>query len=181
MQVEMSSPDVIDGFCTVRLRYHHPADDDEASNPPSTREDDGGATTDDDETPRRRRKRARTGRTITVVHASQTTLEDVGQQLWRGSLLLSDWLCHNKAALQGAVVVELGCGVGLCGVVLETLAGIKAVYLTDRDASILDVAARNLELNKHLRAGAGPACRLRELDWSAPHSQCTQNQRTTPN
>lgn len=58
-----------------------------------------------------------------------TTLEAVGLQVWRGSLLMTDYiLYHEDRLLSNAVVLELGAGTGLVSIV----AGLKAhhVYCT---------------------------------------------------
>lgn len=62
-------------------------------------------------------------------HAMSTTLEAVGLQVWRGSLLMADYiLYHGDRLLSNAVVLELGAGTGLVSIV----AGLKArhVYCT---------------------------------------------------
>lgn len=40
----------------------------------------------------------------------------VGLQVWRGALLLADYILHNQQQFTGQNVVELGSGVGLTGV-----------------------------------------------------------------
>ena len=45
-------------------------------------------------------------------------LQLVGQQVWRGAFLLSDWLIHNRKYISKAgKLLELGSGVGLTGIV----------------------------------------------------------------
>ena len=47
-----------------------------------------------------------------------TTLEAVGLQVWRGALLMSDYLLSSAGArLRGAVVLELGAGTGLVSII----------------------------------------------------------------
>ena len=57
-----------------------------------------------------------------------TPLEAVGQQVWRGALLMADYLVHSDK-LQGApVVLELGGGVGLVSIVAALSA--KFIFCT---------------------------------------------------
>jgi len=46
-----------------------------------------------------------------------TVLKDVGLQVWRGSLLMADYILHNGIQFQGCTVLELGAGVGLVSIV----------------------------------------------------------------
>lgn len=42
----------------------------------------------------------------------------VGLQIWRGALLLADWLIHNNETIQkDSCILELGSGVGLTSIV----------------------------------------------------------------
>ena len=60
----------------------------------------------------------------------------MGQQLWKGALLLCDWLihlnCRHDSPLHNAVLVELGGGVGLVGIIMGLLPGLKGAVVTDR-------------------------------------------------
>ena len=53
-------------------------------------------------------------RTLLVEHARATPLADVGLQVWRGALVVCDWLLAEDAARpwRGATIAELGGGVG---------------------------------------------------------------------
>ena len=46
-----------------------------------------------------------------------TPLEAVGQQVWRGALLMADYLVHSNRLRGSPVVLELGGGVGLVSIV----------------------------------------------------------------
>jgi len=39
----------------------------------------------------------------------------IGAGIWLSSVILSSWIVQNKAVFHGKKVLELGCGVGLCG------------------------------------------------------------------
>ena len=57
-----------------------------------------------------------------------TPLEDVGLQVWRGALLMTDYIIHNSSRFDGATVLELGAGIGLVSIVASLSA--KSVYCT---------------------------------------------------
>jgi hypothetical protein len=51
-------------------------------------------------------------------HSYSTTLDLVGRQIWRGALLLADFVLHHgPSLLQGRTVLELASGVGLTSIV----------------------------------------------------------------
>lgn len=49
-------------------------------------------------------------------------------QVWRGALLLADFILSEKDTFSGATVLELGAGTGLTSIVMATTA--KTVYCT---------------------------------------------------
>jgi predicted nicotinamide N-methyase len=105
---------------------------------------------------------------MTIVHAADTNLSEVGRQIWKGSLLLADYIISNRSLFQGKTVLELGCGVGVLGLVLATLLESQGtcttIILTDRDASILTMCERNVNLNSHLFEPQ--RILIRCLDWT---------------
>lgn len=53
-----------------------------------------------------------------LEHSKSTVLGLVGLQIWRGALLLADWIiCNRKTFTETSVVLELGAGVGLTSIV----------------------------------------------------------------
>lgn len=98
-----------------------------------------------------------------------------GLQLWPSAFVLGDFLlsCAGRAMVGGRSVLELGCGVGLLGLVAK-LAGARHVVLTDADPLVLSLCKHNLQLNHRISAGAadveGTALAtapidVRQLDW----------------
>lgn len=60
---------------------------------------------------------------IFVEHSKNTILELVGLQVWRGALLLADWLIHNSHKIPAnKKILELGSGVGLTSIVASIYA-----------------------------------------------------------
>ena len=112
---------------------------------------------------------------ITLYNHNESELETVGLQLWKGALLLTDYLIHRKSNLEDKVVLEMGGGVGLCGVIL-TLMRHKGAYITEKDQSIARFTAKNLATNLHSRSSnhlLGPGeenyseVKVRLLDWKS--------------
>ncbi|XP_006867313.1 PREDICTED: methyltransferase-like protein 22 [Chrysochloris asiatica] len=100
---------------------------------------------------------------IRIEHTMATPLEDVGKQVWRGALLLVDYILFQRDFLQGRTVLELGAGTGLASIVAATMA--QTVYCTDVGADLLAMCQQNITLNSHLTAAGGGSVKVRELDW----------------
>ena len=112
---------------------------------------------------RRPRKRQRLRmRCLTLRHSLATPLRTVGLQVWRGALLLSDWLLANRTLVRGAAVLDLGAGTGLTSLVAAA-AGARTVFCTDHDGEVLANAAANAA--EHPVPGSD--VRLRQLDWAS--------------
>ena len=119
---------------------------------------------------------------LTLEVEQQSTVSNCGVQLWRGAFLLADWLLHcehNRYAEPGAALsdthisslavgLELGCGVGLCSIILSRLCG--TVFATDLPGPVLPICARNVERNTASVVSDGAheqstRVRVRSLDW----------------
>ncbi|GAU98523.1 hypothetical protein RvY_09657 [Ramazzottius varieornatus] len=110
---------------------------------------------------------------IVIEHKRSTVLEDVGSQVWRGALYLSDFILDRPEIFRGRVVLELGVGVGLTLSVLQ-YAGCRCVFGTDYSEHILEQCQLNVDRNSQLlpRCIALPRkecprsdVRIRILDW----------------
>lgn len=70
-----------------------------------------------------------------------------GQAVWPSARVLCDYLTAQRdALLRGRVCVELGCGVGVCGLAARVL-GASRVVLTDGDAVVLERARATAAAN----------------------------------
>lgn len=81
---------------------------------------------------------------LSFIHHQTTKLTDVGKQLWKGSLILADFILSNNMFEQ-AYCVELGCGIGLCSSLLVSKAA--HVICTDKSDDILSLCERNIQEN----------------------------------
>jgi predicted nicotinamide N-methyase len=92
-----------------------------------------------------------------------TNLDNVGLQLWGGALLMTDFIVDCESPLRSPNVVrvlELGCGVGLCGCALTRLSNLKRIVLTDVE-TCLPTARANLHRNTAL----DERVTITKLDW----------------
>ena len=85
----------------------------------------------------------------------------VGAKLWRAASMLSDVLFADPAFVRGQSVLELGAGVGLCGLLAAKL-GAKTVALTDFEPALLDSLALAARDN---RAPGDAETRVARCDW----------------
>uniref|UniRef100_A0A8C5GD73 Methyltransferase like 22 n=1 Tax=Gouania willdenowi TaxID=441366 RepID=A0A8C5GD73_GOUWI len=85
-------------------------------------------------------------------HTMATTLEDVGKQVWRGALLLADFILSQPIMFRAATVLDMGAGTGLTSIVMATTA--KTVYCTDVGEDLLSMCRKNVSLNQHLMEDA---------------------------
>jgi 16S rRNA G966 N2-methylase RsmD len=74
------------------------------------------------------------------------TIPSTGLTLWRAAPLLCDFLHQNTELVEGKRVLELGAGLGLCGIFAEKLAAAE-VFLTDGDTDTLAQLRENVESN----------------------------------
>ncbi|KAJ8345086.1 hypothetical protein SKAU_G00292790 [Synaphobranchus kaupii] len=153
-----------DGDLDVERRPRGPASRGRDAICPIVLTQGGGAATDSEEEEDEPREEEELSRdVITIEHTMATPLEDVGKQVWRGAVLLADFILSQPILFQGATVLELGAGTGITSIVAATLA--KRVYCTDVGQDLLNMCQRNVTLNRHLLDPAGDQVRVRELDW----------------
>lgn len=71
----------------------------------------------------------------------------IGSGIWLSTIVLSSWITGNKHMFNNKRVLELGCGVGLCGlsVVMETYP--RSFHFTDCDKTLFKCLKQNIEDN----------------------------------
>ena len=77
------------------------------------------------------------------------TLNSTGLTIWRASHLLCDYLVANPEFVKGKKVLELGAGLGLCGILSYHLQANK-ITLTDGDTDTL--ANMRINVNRNCKA-----------------------------
>lgn len=102
---------------------------------------------------------------LTVFEEDQDTESKIeehqlGLKSWRGGELLAAFLCETLSeSIKGATVLELGCGVGLPGIMAAKL-GAKRVVLTDMTQQLIETAQLGAEAS-----GVQDTCTFMRLDW----------------
>ncbi|XP_060590733.1 uncharacterized protein LOC132745775 [Ruditapes philippinarum] len=102
---------------------------------------------------------------INIKHSLSTELNDVGEQVWHGSLLLSDYIICNHGNFDDKVIVDLGAGVGLSSIVAAMYA--KMMYCTDTGEKVLSLAESNILTARTCPTLPRQLCdvHVKELDW----------------
>jgi methyltransferase-like protein 23 len=80
-----------------------------------------------------------------LAYAEARTVFPFGLMLWESAVALAEEIAARPSLFRGATVLELGCGVGLAGLVAHHLGA--HVVQTDHDQAALDLAAHNAVLN----------------------------------
>ena len=74
------------------------------------------------------------------------TIPSTGLTLWKAAPLLCEFLQQNASLIQNKRVLELGAGLGLCGIAAELL-GASEVVMTDGDTDTLAHLRDNVKTN----------------------------------
>jgi Lysine methyltransferase len=99
-------------------------------------------------------------RLLSPVFHPQRSQADVGTALWPSSLVLCRWISkHSNFVSRCKHILEIGSGVGLCGLQAGKLAPDATVTLTDFNSVVL----ANLRYNARINTGR---FRVQHLDWA---------------
>lgn len=99
---------------------------------------------------------------ILIEHSQSTVLQLVGRQVWRGALLINDYLIHHRQRFKGKNMLELGSGVGLSSILAALYC--DQVWCTDLNiGGLLNLIRENVRLNGHLKLIA--EVQVHELDF----------------
>jgi hypothetical protein len=102
-------------------------------------------------------------RDLVAVDECTSMVDGIGGIVWEGAVLLSQYLRdHLNPSLCG-LVIELGCGAGLCGLVAAKM-GVRT-FLTDRE---VDLARANAATLSTMHPECGDLVNVCELDWHEP-------------
>lgn len=110
---------------------------------------------------------------LRIEHSMQTELSQVGLQLWRASLFLTDYVLNNLDLVRNKIVVDLGTGLGLTSFLTAEYS--RLVFATDL-RSIIKRARTNWLANKNVLNGN---IRFKRLNWGEHESFLTGKQTKT--
>jgi len=102
------------------------------------------------------------GRPLIIDHSMATPIPSVGLQVWRGALLLADFIIHQREEWKGKTVLELGAGSGLASIVMVQ-AGASLVFATDIGSDVLANCFKNITTN--IVSTLTRQVRVRQLNW----------------
>ena len=105
------------------------------------------------------RAREETFGEVTVIVLETALANGVGARLWRAARTMCARLAADASAIRGKRVLELGAGVGACGILCAKL-GARAVVLSDFEEPLLDALERSIALND-----VGDRCVVAAVDW----------------
>ncbi|CAL53283.1 Nicotinamide N-methyltransferase-like [Ostreococcus tauri] len=101
---------------------------------------------------------------LAIEHDAETVPLRTGCRLWSASFALVEHLCRNKHVVEEKRVLELGAGVGACGLACARL-GASSVTLTDFDAATLTLAHANALRDGWFDGTKACDVSVRRLDW----------------
>ena len=79
-------------------------------------------------------------------HEHERIFDSTGLTLWRASKLLCNYMCSNPQVIQNKRVLEIGAGLGLCGLLAYHLHA-SSVVMTDGDTDVLAEMRHNVDQN----------------------------------
>ena len=104
---------------------------------------------------------------------SEETDRSTGVTLWQAAPRLASFLQNHPEVCSGKSVLELGAGLGLCGITAYYL-GAQSVMMTDGDTQTLQQMRQNVLLNcddTSTSATDSTKISCRQLIWGSPHME----------
>uniref|UniRef100_A0A9J2PQ88 Uncharacterized protein n=1 Tax=Ascaris lumbricoides TaxID=6252 RepID=A0A9J2PQ88_ASCLU len=99
------------------------------------------------------------GRTLRIY---QECLSDVGGVVWDSAIVASHYFVREKDYWKNKQVLELGCGTGVCSIVLAVLgANVIATDLPER----LPLLQLNISANESVLGEGGGSIKIEALNW----------------
>eukprot|EP00092_Neocalanus_flemingeri_P106010 GFUD01135964.1.p1 GENE.GFUD01135964.1~~GFUD01135964.1.p1 ORF type:complete len:334 (+),score=87.93 GFUD01135964.1:328-1329(+) len=89
---------------------------------------------------------------LVVEHKLATGLGEVGLQVWRGSLVLADYLLENHQQFCGKNVLEVGAGTAVAAIV-ASICGANVLATDIENKEVLELMEKNVERNHNLLIG----------------------------
>jgi predicted nicotinamide N-methyase len=116
-----------------------------------------------------------------VSSALGQTLASTGLTVWLAARQLAEYLWQVRASLAGQRIVELGSGLGLCGLLCSKLCGASgSVVLTDGGEEFTPAAQTVLQQQVQRNSSTGTApCTVQVLTWGE-HEQFIEQHSTIP-
>ena len=103
---------------------------------------------------------------IITEHSLSSSVDLVGLQVWRGALLLADYILANPSLLAGKHVLEVAAGTGVTSMVAAMFA--RTVVSTDVDrGDILPLIRRNAGRNREALASCDFSVTELDFFWSS--------------
>lgn len=70
-----------------------------------------------------------------------------GLCVWEGAMVLAEWCLQNKTLLENKNIFELGCGVGMAGLVAIQNCNIDSYNFSDCNDDVLEILRHNIQIN----------------------------------
>mmetsp|Transcript_12849 Transcript_12849/g.16837 ORF Transcript_12849/g.16837 Transcript_12849/m.16837 type:complete len:277 (-) Transcript_12849:257-1087(-) len=113
--------------------------------------------------------------TLTGIKAKYPhLLQSTGMTLWKGSKMLCDYLIKQESATSvccDKTVIELGAGLGLCGIVAYQYCQASQVIMTDGDTDTLSNLRKNVNLNIQSPPDSTRSILCKQLLWGKTNVQ----------
>ncbi|GAX21357.1 hypothetical protein FisN_6Lh077 [Fistulifera solaris] len=104
------------------------------------------------------------------TYESDQTWKSTGLTVWKASEYLSHYLLSQRQLLEEKRVLELGAGLGLCGIVAHRLLQARTVYVTDGDSDVLHVMKQNIQANRSVERHNNNIISGHQLLWGAEYA-----------